>query len=166
MIQDKDQWLALLNMVMNLRVPYKAENVLNSWVTISFSRRILFHGVCYLLEALSPGLTIHLHLILRLRMRGALPPLHQASFMAWCLRHRDNFASICLWAFLRLLRNSNNNVYVYPPRGTATGDRPVSVLSIFLTSTNMAALRTTTKAVQHRTLRIRIMADVWNVCKM
>jgi hypothetical protein len=32
------------------------------------------------------------HLVPRSRMRGAIPPLHQYVFMAWCLvKHRDNF---------------------------------------------------------------------------
>jgi hypothetical protein len=32
------------------------------------------------------------HLVPRLRMRGAIPPLPQYVFMAWCLvKHRDNF---------------------------------------------------------------------------
>jgi hypothetical protein len=30
-------------------------------------------------------------------MRGAIPPLHQYVFMAWCLaKHRDNFSFVCL----------------------------------------------------------------------
>jgi hypothetical protein len=33
-----------VNLVMNLRVPYKAVNFLTSWVTISVSRRTLLHG--------------------------------------------------------------------------------------------------------------------------
>jgi hypothetical protein len=37
-------------------------------------------------------LTTHLHLVLRSRMRGAIPPLPQYVSMAWCLvKHRDNF---------------------------------------------------------------------------
>jgi len=43
--QDWDQWQALMKMVMNLCVPLKAGNVLTSWVTMSFSRRTLLHGV-------------------------------------------------------------------------------------------------------------------------
>jgi hypothetical protein len=36
-------------------------------------------------------LTTHLHLVPS-RMRGAIPPLPQYVFMAWCLvQHRDNF---------------------------------------------------------------------------
>jgi hypothetical protein len=32
------------------------------------------------------------HLVPRLRLRGAIPPLPQSVFMAWCLvKHRDNF---------------------------------------------------------------------------
>jgi hypothetical protein len=43
--QDMDEWQALLNMVMNLQVLYKAEDFLIQWVTISFSRMTLLHGV-------------------------------------------------------------------------------------------------------------------------
>jgi hypothetical protein len=37
-------------------------------------------------------LTTHLHIMPRSRMHGAIPPLPQYIFMAWCLvKHRDNF---------------------------------------------------------------------------
>jgi hypothetical protein len=39
-------------------------------------------------------LTTHLHLVLRSRMHGVIPPLPQYAFMAWCSvkeKHRDNF---------------------------------------------------------------------------
>jgi hypothetical protein len=37
-------------------------------------------------------LITHLHLVLRSRMRGAIPPLPQYVYMACCLvKHRDNF---------------------------------------------------------------------------
>jgi hypothetical protein len=47
-------------------------------------------------------LTIHLHLVPRLRMPGAIPPLPQYIFMAWCLvKQRDNF----IFSFLLTLLN-------------------------------------------------------------
>jgi hypothetical protein len=37
-------------------------------------------------------LTTHLQLVLRSRMHGAIPPLPQYVFMAWCLaKYRENF---------------------------------------------------------------------------
>jgi hypothetical protein len=43
--RDKDRWRALVNTMMNLRLPYKAGNFLSSWATIRLSRRTLLHGV-------------------------------------------------------------------------------------------------------------------------
>jgi hypothetical protein len=43
---------------------------------------------------IDPGveLTTHLHLVPRLRIRGAIPPFSQYVFMAWCLvNHRNKF---------------------------------------------------------------------------
>jgi hypothetical protein len=42
--EDRDQWQAVVNMVMNIHVPQTAGN-LTSWVTNSFSIRTLFHEV-------------------------------------------------------------------------------------------------------------------------
>jgi len=37
-------------------------------------------------------LITHLHLVQRLRMHGATPPLPQYVFMTWCsVKHRNNF---------------------------------------------------------------------------
>jgi len=42
--QDTDRWRVLVDAVMNLLVPYNAENFLSSCGTVSFLRRTLFHG--------------------------------------------------------------------------------------------------------------------------
>jgi hypothetical protein len=43
--QDGDQWRALVNTVMNLRVPYNGGKLLNSCITGGFSGRAQLHEV-------------------------------------------------------------------------------------------------------------------------
>jgi hypothetical protein len=43
--RDRDRWQALVNAVKNLRILQNAGNFLTSCKPVSFSRRILFHGI-------------------------------------------------------------------------------------------------------------------------
>jgi hypothetical protein len=48
--QNKDQWQALVNTVMNLSTPLKTRNLLNREATICLSRWTLLHGVLHLVQ--------------------------------------------------------------------------------------------------------------------
>jgi hypothetical protein len=59
--QGTNWWLALVITVLNLWVPGKVRNFLTRWATTSFSRRILLHGVDWLVMIVStvPSCDIH-----------------------------------------------------------------------------------------------------------
>jgi hypothetical protein len=63
LVQDKDQWQVLKSILMNIRVSEKVGNtfIRISWVTISFSRRICFMVLIYVILFIEMILIIGLH---------------------------------------------------------------------------------------------------------
>jgi len=54
LVQHRDQWRALVDMVMKLRVPQKVGNFWTRWTTTSFWKKTLLHEVSYDFPVLSP----------------------------------------------------------------------------------------------------------------
>jgi hypothetical protein len=48
--QDTVQWQAFVNIVMNFQVAERQINFMTSWVTISFPKRTLLHGVSIIIK--------------------------------------------------------------------------------------------------------------------
>jgi len=48
LVEVRNKWQAVVNMVMNLCFPQNAGNFLTSWRVVNFSERTLFHGVGFL----------------------------------------------------------------------------------------------------------------------
>jgi len=59
--QGRVQWWAPVRTVMNIWVPYMAQNFLTSWVTITYSISKVFHGIGWLVRILLVKLIISLH---------------------------------------------------------------------------------------------------------
>jgi hypothetical protein len=74
--QNRDQLWALVNMVINVQVPKKAEYFLTSRVTISFSRRNVFHGASFdtphsRIFSFSDYLQMHVIIVCFIHRRGS-----------------------------------------------------------------------------------------------
>jgi hypothetical protein len=71
--KEKGRLWTHTNIITNLRVPCKAGNFLTSWMTISFSRRILLHGVTSegVMEILTQD-RVHFH-ALNVEVRPTVP---------------------------------------------------------------------------------------------
>jgi hypothetical protein len=65
LVQDRAQWQALVDIIMNLQVQYKSGNFLTSGMTISFSGGALLHVIsqlfCNLKRQLRPTITTNVY---------------------------------------------------------------------------------------------------------
>jgi hypothetical protein len=79
-------------------------------------------------HSLGVGLTTRLRLVPRSGMRGAVLPLPQCVFMAWCLvGHRDNFTFTFTFTFITVVVAASYPVGAgdsLPPRQTGSGVHP------------------------------------------
>ena len=95
--QDRDSWWVVLNMVMNLQVPWDAGNFLPTQGTVSFTWRILLHGVL-VVKHFRWWLTRCLHYITALTCTGLSDEDANYLQLLWCLPSSVYLTFIECWA--------------------------------------------------------------------
>jgi hypothetical protein len=94
--QVRDSWWVVLNMVMNLQVPWDAGNFLTTQGTVIFTWRTLFHGVL-VVKHFHWWLTGCLHYITALTCTGLSDKNANYLQLLCCLPHSLYLAFIECW---------------------------------------------------------------------